>query len=489
MSAGIIVYLSNQQIEIIQGKSGKTVTVNDRLSLTAPEGTIINGIVMDEERFSGFLKEVWTQHKLSVKNVTLVINSTKFVGQTMEMPKMSDERTLEYIKRGFSSIDKDEDKVYGFVRLNSGKNRMQRLYAESISAEYIKDYYDLFLQLGIKLKSIYSAESNVITLINKTAAKKSDNFLLMMADGMNLCTMLYTNKEYTYSNSVRCFHEQGTDDYAQDLIRSVSQIRQFLSANHIDATLEVILLAGIKEKDMECYRKNMEVFGITTELELFYDTADIKGDKARHAQEFLTAISGLFHSGSCSDFLKQFLNRKVEKKNASGGKYLATLGITAAAMLLIFGLCLLYSNRKKSEFDEMDAYNKSPVVINQTKQYDELTDRNSFLIGQYISIAGVNENLDTYPWATSKIIARIKELAEGYAKISITSCNADTGMTDLSVIAEDPQKISDFVAILKQQKMFYNVTYTGYNYTNDGNYQVNVRCVLAEAAGRDGDVE
>lgn len=490
MGAGIIVYLSNQQIEIIEGKRGKTAIIKDRLSLTAPEGTIINGIVMDDERFIAFMKDVWVQQKFSVKNVVLIVNSSKFVGQTMEMPKMSDERTLEYIKRGFSNIDKDEEKVYGFVRLNTtGNNRQQRLYAESISAEYIRDYCELFNAIGIKLKAIYSGESNLISLMNRTAAKKYDNFILMMADGMTLGTMLYTNAEYTYSNLVRCFHEQGTDDYAQDLIRSVSQIRQFLSANHIDASPDVLLLAGIQEKDMECYRKNMEIFGINTELEIFSDTTGIKGEKARYAQQFLLAVSGLFDSGSCSDFLKQYQNRKVEKEASTNSRYFFALGLTAVIMVVLFLACMIFSNLKKGEFEDMEAYNNSPAVVSRTAEYDELTERNTFLIGQYLSIAGVNENLDTYPWATSSVIDRIKELSRGYATISITSCNADTGLTNLSVIAEDPQKISNFVAILKQEKIFYDVEYTGYTYTNDGHYQVNVICVLAEAAGRDGDAE
>ena len=230
-----VIYLSNQQIHIVEGKRGKSATVNRFISYPAPQGTIINGIIMDTEAFGTFLKEIWTENKLPVKDVNLVVNSTKFVGQNMEIPKMQDEKTLDHIKRGFSNIDRSEEKVYGFIRLESSHKKMQRLYAESVSPDFISDYIKFFDGIGIKLKGIYSGEGSMISLVNATAAKNYGTFILMIADSMTLTTVLYVNKVFTYYNSVRCFHEPGTEEYAQDLTRSVSQIRQFMQANQLEA--------------------------------------------------------------------------------------------------------------------------------------------------------------------------------------------------------------------------------------------------------------
>ena len=281
-----VIYLSNQQIHIVEGKRGKTATINRYISYPAPQGTIINGIIMDAEAFGAFLKEKWTENKLPVKDVSLVVNSTKFVGQNMEIPKMQDEKTLDHIKRGFSNIDRSEERVYGFIRLESSHKKMQRLYAESVSPDFISDYIKFFDGIGIKLKGIYSGEGSMISLVNATAAKTYNTFMLMIADSMTLTTVLYVNKVFTYYNSVRCFHEPGTEDYAQDLTRSASQIKQFMQANQLDSELEVILLAGVEERDLTFYKTIMQEYGVQTKIDIFADTKTIKGQDGIFAQKY-----------------------------------------------------------------------------------------------------------------------------------------------------------------------------------------------------------
>ncbi len=479
-----VIYLSNQQIHIVEGKRGNTATINRYISYPAPQGTIINGIIMDSEAFGAFLKEKWTENKLPVKDVSLVVNSTKFVGQNMEIPKMQDEKTLDHIKRGFSNIDRSEEKVYGFIRLESSHKKMQRLYAESVSPDFISDYIKFFDGIGIKLKGIYSGEGSMISLVNATASKSYGTFMLMIADSMTLTTVLYVNKVFTYYNSVRCFHEPGTEDYAQDLTRSASQIKQFMQANQLDSELEVILLAGVEERDLTFYKTIMQEYGVQTKIDIFYDTKSIKGQDGIFAQKYLFATSGLFNNGLGGNYITRYQSKKTEKKDESNAKYFVVLAIALIVMAIVFVLALLHKKNKEKELERLEDYNNDPAIQMQVEQFDELTLRNSFLVGQYLSIASINENLDTYPWATSKLQKKIFKLAEGYATVTITSCNADDGTTNMSVTAENPQIINEFITILMKQEMFHDVTYTGYSYTTDGQYQVNVSCTLEEAVGR-----
>ena len=484
-----VIYLSNQQVHIVEGKQGKTATVNRYFAYPAPQGTIINGIIMDQETFGAFLKEKWAENKLSVKDVSLVVNSTKFVGQNMEIPKMQDEKTLDHIKRGFSNIDRSEEKVYGFIRLESSHKKMQRLYAESVSPDFITDYLSFFESIGIKLKGIYSGEGSMISLVNATAAKNYGTFMLMVADSMTLTTILYVNKVFTYYNSVRCFHEPGTEDYAQDLTRSASQIRQFMQANQLDSELEVILLGGVDDKDLSFYQTHMKDYGVQTKLEIFTDGRNIKGSESKLAQLYLFATSGLFDGGSGSNYIARYQSKKVEKKTESNVKYFVIIALAIVIMAVALVLSVMYKKNTEKQLEDLEDYNNSPATIMQVTEYDELTLRNSFLVGQYFSIASINENLETYPWVTSEVRDHIFKLSEGYAHVTITSCNADSGTTDMTVTAEKVKIINEFITLLMKQEMFHDVTYTGYSYSNDGEYQVNVSCTLEEATGRKGDTD
>jgi len=482
-----VIYLSNQQIHIVVGKRGKTAVLNRCISYPAPQGTIINGIIMDPDTLGTFLKEKWAENKLPVKDVNLVVNSTKFVGQNMEIPKMQDEKTLDHIKRGFSNIDRSEEKVYGFIRLESSHKKMQRLYAESVSPEFLSDYIKFFDGIGIKLKGIYSGEGSMISLVNATAATNYGTFMLMIADSMTLTTVLYVNKVFTYYNSVRCFHEPGTEDYAQDLTRSASQIKQFMQANQLDSELEIILLAGVEEKDLNFYKNIMQDYGVSAKIDIFLDGKNIKGAESKAAQRYLFATSGLFNCGVGGNYITRYQSKKVEKKDSSNVKYFVILGISVFVMAAVFLLAFLYRKSKQDELNEIEEFNNNPTTLMQVTSYDELTLRNSFLVGQYLSIASINENLDTYPWATSSVQNKIFKLAKGYAEVTITSCDADTGTTNMSVTARDPQVINEFITILMKQDMFHDVTYTGYHYDSEDNYIVNVSCTLEEAVGRSGD--
>ena len=150
-------------------------------------------------------------------------------------------------------------------------------------------------------------------------------------------------------------------------------------------------------------------------------------------------------------------------------------------------LAFLHRKNKENELEKLKDYNNDPSILMQVDEFDNLTRRNSFLVGQYLSIANINENLDTYPWATSKLQNKIFKLATGYATVTITSCNSDSGTTNMSVTAKDPQIINEFITILMKQDIFHDVTYTGYNYSSENLYHVNVSCTLEEAVGRSGE--
>ena len=56
----------------------------------------------------------------------------------------------------------------------------------------------------------------------------------------------------------------------------------------------------------------------------------------------------------------------------------------------------------------------------------------------------------------------------------------------MDVNASNVQTINEFIALLKNQKIFHDVTYTGYSYSDVDLYHVNVSCTLEEAVGRGG---
>lgn len=479
-----VLYLANQQIQAVTGNAGqKKVTVHDTYIADVPEGSIINGIIMDTESFIPFIREFWQKNNLPVKDVILVINSSKFVGKTIELPKLKDSKTLEYIEREFTDVKKEEDEIYGYIPLVSADENIRRIYAESISAEFIKEYTEIFKEAGIGIKAIYSGESSLIGLAGITLATEYRTFMMLIADNITLTTLLWVDGSFYHFNSIRCFHEQGTEEYAMDVARNVSQIIQFMKARQIEHELETIRIAGIQDVDEELYRSALSGQGIDVPMAAF-NSAKLSARKS-DIQNYLHAASGLILNGKCQNFLTMYSSRKRKKsaENQLGKGTLAVL-VTFVAMVVITIICFGVRIVKQNRLFKLEAENTSMEVIEQITEYDGLLARNTFLGSQYDAILDIDENLMTYPVCNNKVIDMIQNCAGTYATVQIDSFDADSGEVKLTASTENVENSNKFIAKLNEQGIF-NAYYTGYSYDNQSNlWDIHVTCTLTEAAGR-----
>jgi hypothetical protein len=439
---------------------------------------------MDMEGFVEFMRELWDTYKLPNKDVYLVSNSTKFSGKTIEMPKLSDRKSMAYIEREFQDLNRDGTQTYGYITLKSKDIKTVKVYAESVPAELLKDYIDVFSEIGVKLKAIYSGESSLIWLVQSTIANACDTFVLEIADGMTLTTLLWSNGTFTYFNSMRCFHEQGTAEYAADIARSVSQIIQFMQANQIEQPLEAIYLAGIDIMNMTLYQNVINQHGILVPVSLF-QTLNISANNF-DVQRSLHPLAGLYYAGKRQNFLIQYEKTKGkgdgEKKSY---KEFIIVGSTLVLMLVILGVALTIKTVKKRELQELKDYNESPDTVFSVATFEALEYRNTFLTAQLSSIESLDENIITYPVCNTKVLNVIEKCAGDYAQISFKSLDADSGIISMTAESDTVDDINKFIRELSAQDIFSDVDYTGYTFQSEsGLWNINVSCTLAESAGR-----
>lgn len=482
-----VIYLSNQQIQVVTGTPGERKIVVERsYILDAPEGSIINGIIMDQELFVDFMKEFWASNKLPTKDIVLVINSSKFVGKMIEIPEMNLKKTNAYISREFADINRSDNCLFSYLTLNVSKGKMKKVYAESIDTEFIKDYLDIFKEIGIHLKSIVSGESSLIGLTQMTLGKKYRTFSLIVADSNILTTILWIEGNFYYFNSTRSFHEQETEEYAQDVARSVSQLIQFMQAHQIEEKMECVVVAGIERPNLQKYEKAVEQMGIDTPVRLF-ESSSLTAAGIADVQKCLRPASGLVIYEKNVNFLIKYINETKKKKSEKEGMGINFLpvAISAAVMLLLFIITFSIYLIRKTELKQLENYNNSPEVISGVAEYDMMMARNSYLNAQYDAIQDIDENIATYPVCDSNIMEKIKECARGYASVSFDAFDAEQGTIQMIASSDTVDNINCFIAKLNQQDIFNKVDYTGYAFNETTqNWDIHVTCTLAESAGR-----
>jgi Tfp pilus assembly protein PilN len=343
---------------------------------------------------------------------------------------------------------------------------------------------DIFREIGIEVKEIYSGEGSVINLTGMTLASKYRTFVLLIADNITLTTLLWVNGSFYYFNSTRCFNEQGTEEYAMEVARSVSQIIQFMMANQIEEKLETIRIAGIAGADTEIYQEALDSQGINIEIQTF-DSEALSADKVE-TQRYLEASSGLVNSGKEQNFLYAYNgNKRKKNKEKKIDTGLLAVGAIFVIMLIVTLSCFVVKMVKQTQLDKLEAEINSPYVQEQVQQYDELLERNAFLARQYSAIAEVDENLISYPVCNNKIIRVIDDCSGDYATVTFESFQADEGLVTVTAKAENVDDINKFIRELNGEDIFNKVDYTGYSYDEQTQlWDIHVTCTLTEAAGR-----
>lgn len=485
----VSVYFSNQIIQIAVGKRAKRGTLQRVYTTIAPDGSIINGIVMDGDALAGHLRSFWQAQNIPTNDVYLIVNSNKIAGKNIEIPILGEKKTIQFIKREFSDMQREEsENTIAYIPIGyDKKTRLKHLYAELAPKEQLRELMDVFTAMGITLKGIISGEGSIIGYAQMTLAKQFKTFILQVVNGNLVSNVLFVDGEFKYYNSVRCFNEIGTEAYLEDLARSLNQLEQFMQTQKIESQVERIFVAGTSGNDINVYSQVVREHGVTSPCELLNTGLGVGTELQLSSEKALFAVSGLYDQGTNSNFLKHF-SLKDDSENLVDPRMKArviAVATTFVLMMIGFGVALTMRLVRDSRYEELRDYNVKPNVVQQTAMYDAEVERRDALLAKYNSINTINVTLDSYPVCSDEIIDVIETTAKGYAEVEILSFNADEGKVNFSAKAASVNDIYKYIDNLLLEDIFKTVEHTGYTYDSKANlYNIHVNCTLAGSVGR-----
>ena len=485
----VSVFFSNQIIQIAVGSRGKNAKLQRVLTTTAPEGSIINGIVMDAESLGAHVKQFWEVNGLPKKDVYLIVNSNKIAGKNIEVPDMNPKKTLQFIMREFSDMQReDEENTIAHILLSADrKAHKKHVYAELAPKEQLREFMSIFASMGIVLKGIVSGEGSIIGYAQKKLVNQARTFTLQIINGNLVSNVLFVDGTFRYYNSVRCFNDPGTPEYRDDLARSLNQLSQFMNAEKITSPMEKIFVAGTTTNDISIYNQVVSEYGVNAPVEIVNTGLSTDPQFLNESQIALFAVSGLYDQGAQSNFLTNF-SVKDDAENALDPKTksrIVAVIATLIIMLIAFGVSLTMRIIREVRYNEAHDYNNSPMVKMQTAEYDAATERRDAALAKYNSINTVVDTIESYPVCTDEVIEILEETARGYAEIEILSFNAEQGQVTFSAKSENVNDIYKYIDKLLDEEIFMKVDHTGYTYDSSTDlYDIHVSSTLAESVGR-----
>jgi len=489
-----VVFLSNTNIQIAVGSpSGNGVKVSKLYSAPLPEGAVLNGVVMDQDRVTETIKSAWQQYKLPKSEVLLILNSPQLRANRIDAPIQADKKTTDFIARATadSEYGRFTNPVTGWYLISKDtKAKTQKVIYETADADFVKTYVDIFEKAGLKLKSIHNGVQIATEFFTKGSAGKT--IIYMILDGNSLVTIFFADGKFYYDSTSRVFSQPGTPEFAREIYSSVSSIRQFISAQHLEVTLKDILFAGINQPQVSSLAN--DILNMDSEIDISIATPP-QGTSISDGQAafpfYVYPIAGLRKIEEKLPILKASKQSKSKSEGAGLIKKLILpfAGIIAIAVIAFVVLTAIKAS-KKAELKEINSYITDPAVMAQVAEYDAMYE-NMEEIGTIQGGADLlSEDIDSYPNPDSSVNAKILMAASAHdVDIRFNSYSASTGVFSITASSPVVDDINMFIADLMSLDIFYNVDYTGYNLVTtindddeeESTWQINVVCTLAGA--------
>lgn len=480
-----VVFLSNTNIQIASGSAaGDGVRISKLISSPLPEGAVLNGVVMDQDRLIEAIKLAWQANKLPKSEVTLIINSPQLRANRVDAPILADKKTTEFIERETrdSEYGRFQNPITGwYVVGKDAKAKTQKVVYETAEIDFVNKYVDIFGKAGLKLKTIHNGVQLATEYFTKQAAGKT--VLYMILDGKSLVTIFFAEGKYYYDSTSRVFAQPGTPEFAREIYASVSSIRQFISAQHLTETVKDILFCGLAYSHVNQLANDILNLDSTVDISIAQPPQGTSvGSDQSQFPFFVYPIAGLRRIDERMPILK---NTKQASKKAKEKSFMANLilpfSLILAAALIAYGVCFAVKLKKQAELVDVEKYINNQSVIDQVTEYDAMYDNMAEMGRIQGGVDILMDDLNSYPVPDSSINKSILEAAKKHdVNVDFNSYSASTGVFSITASSPEVEDINQFIADLMAMDIFENVNYTGYSLSSDGkSWQINVVCTLA----------
>lgn len=478
-----ILYMSNQLVQAVVVKGKKSRIVREE---KAPEGSIVNGTVTDEEVFSSWIKNFFAKYKLPRKDCTLVINSTQFNGRILELPKSSGIAVRRMIAREFSDT-RTENTVYAYHTLeNTNGGKMQKVFAVSVEKQFLEAHLKLFAQIGIEISSIEPALSLFIKRFMGDAEVQKKNCIVQVMDGQEILSMLFVKGVYLYSQRNRIFSDGDGEMHAREAGAVIERLLQFGASQHLENPIETLFLCGARQEEMKTAIEENVNFTQPVVPRVYREEKG-KGKKARAGRVGFVYPLGNIRKPDKNLNLVRLLrqeNAQYIKKRERSLMLMPSIVVLVLclAVTAVLGGKYISGNRDLNRVDRMM---QSEELTDAYAAY-ELADANVTSMEQrIIGAQQIWERLMSYPTVSTPIRDVLQECAGESVSLELKNFNRDNGVLTLNAAAKDVRAIHEFIARLQEQEIFAAVEYSGYTLDGDQNiYSIHVICAMAEGVGR-----
>lgn len=261
------VYIKSDRIQAARGSfSDGRAVIRDYWEEPLGEGTMINGIITDEQAVAAALKRLWIKSGLSDKKVTLVVDGRGISAKLLTAPALKGNKMLSFIKEEFSDSEGYENMIYDYAVTEAprGKDGLSVL-AFMAEPEFIKSYTELFRSAGIGLSGIETALNCRVKLFRLIRELHTEKCVIAQAETNTVITTLFVNGSYRFSGRTRLTEERSTQGFVNETAKIVSSMLQFSKAGNSGEDITNVYMGGFSPDEESLLRKAGKELNVSVE--------------------------------------------------------------------------------------------------------------------------------------------------------------------------------------------------------------------------------
>lgn len=479
-----ILYLSNQLVQAVEMKGKNSLAVYQE---KAPEGSIINGIITDEEVFLDWIRKFFVKNKLSKKECALVVNSTQLGSRVLELPKAGNGEIMKMIAREFADIRTDDTVFTYHVLEGDSKSKMIRVLAVAAEKAFLKAYLHLFIQAGIEVVSIEPAITGFVRRFMASPDIQKRNCIVQILDGQEMLSMLFVKGVYTYSQRNRLFSEE-EKAWSGESAAVVGRLTQFATSQQVEDPIDTLFVCGERQGALKSALESSEELSPQIALRIYpEDKLKVKEKAAgSEAVEFVYPTGYGVSEEKRLNFVRQLRlgSKAMEKRHERAMLAAPALIVLVICLVITFFMGNTYLKKSKELHKLQETMQDSELLSSHTTY--ELASANVSNMEQKMGDAEILWNhLMSYPTINTGVRDVLETCAGEEVELAIKNFNRDTGVLSLEASAKNVRDINGFIAKLQEQEIFETIEYSGYTLVKGQDYyNIHVVCAMAEGAGR-----
>ena len=246
-----IIYLSNTSAQLVSGvcNGSNQIDISDFQDYQLPEGTMLDGAIMDED---------------ALKDVLRIINKEE----------------IDSLENG------EHDLIYDYTILKDklvDKPGIEILCC-AMKKQMIEDYLNIFDDVGIEITAIDISLNAIDKLIEDIIRLSQRNFVIAVINGNDIALYLFEEGKYVFSNRSRLFSERGSSSFTMEVSNILIKFKQFIKTADYNQNIERVYFCGLDD-----YEEKML-------FEVVSDSVDIRAMR-------LANSNTIYYSGNSKEFL------------------------------------------------------------------------------------------------------------------------------------------------------------------------------------------